>query len=256
MNVAVTSVARPRCRRPAPAPVNRRSTPPYRMARPRQAAAASSSRLDMTYCVAMLLDDGLVFLSDSRTNAGVDQISTFRKMHVFEKPGERVLVLLTAGNLAITQAVVSLLRAALRDRGSAGSTWTTCPTCSTPRAGRRALREVHRRDAPALASQDIEFNAALHPRRPDRRRAAAAVPHLRGRQFHRGDGRHAVLPDRRVQVRQADHRSRRHAQHQPRRGGEVRADLDGLDHPLEPVGRPAARPGLRATRHAARAAAT
>ncbi|MFO0207033.1 MAG: peptidase, partial [Betaproteobacteria bacterium] len=58
----------------------------------------------MTYCVAMKLDRGMVFLSDSRTNAGVDQISTFRKMTVFEHPGERLMVLLSAGNLAITQA--------------------------------------------------------------------------------------------------------------------------------------------------------
>ena len=64
----------------------------------------------MTYCVAMLLDTGLVFLSDSRTSAGVDHISTFRKTTVLQKPGERVLVLQTAGNLAITQAVTSMLR--------------------------------------------------------------------------------------------------------------------------------------------------
>ena len=63
----------------------------------------------MTYCVAMRLNAGLVFLSDSRTNAGMDQISTFRKMTVYEKAGERVLVLLSAGNLAITQAVKQLL---------------------------------------------------------------------------------------------------------------------------------------------------
>ncbi len=66
----------------------------------------------MTYCVAMLLDTGLVFLSDSRTAAGVDQISTFRKTTVFQKPGERVLVLQSAGNLAVTQAVTSLLTCA------------------------------------------------------------------------------------------------------------------------------------------------
>jgi len=58
----------------------------------------------------MLLDTGLVFLSDSRTSAGVDHISTFRKTAVFQRPGDRVLVIQTAGNLAITQAVISLLR--------------------------------------------------------------------------------------------------------------------------------------------------
>ncbi len=64
----------------------------------------------MTYCVGMLLDTGLVFLSDSRTNAGVDQISTFRKATVFQKPGDRVLVLQSSGNLAITQTVISILK--------------------------------------------------------------------------------------------------------------------------------------------------
>src|SRR3981081_4054961 len=63
----------------------------------------------MTYCVGLLVDTGLVFLSDSRTNAGVDQINTFRKMATFQQPEDRVLVLLSAGNLAITQAVVNLL---------------------------------------------------------------------------------------------------------------------------------------------------
>ncbi|KNG93121.1 proteasome-type protease [Pseudaestuariivita atlantica] len=63
----------------------------------------------MTYCVALALDAGIVCMSDTRTNAGVDNISTFRKMHTWEEPGERALVLMTAGNLATTQAVVSLL---------------------------------------------------------------------------------------------------------------------------------------------------
>ncbi|QXH44342.1 proteasome-type protease [Pseudomonas xanthosomatis] len=64
----------------------------------------------MTYCVAMHLADGLVFISDSRTNAGIDQISTFAKLFVFSVPGERLLVLQTAGNLATSQSVVNLLR--------------------------------------------------------------------------------------------------------------------------------------------------
>src|SRR5690606_25706526 len=63
----------------------------------------------MTYCVGLKIDSGLVFMSDTRTNAGIDSISTFRKMYTWEKPGERIIVMLTAGNLATTQAVVSLL---------------------------------------------------------------------------------------------------------------------------------------------------
>ena len=68
----------------------------------------------MTYCVAMCLADGLVFASDSRTNAGVDHIATFKKLHVFHQEGERVLVLQSAGNLATTQSVISLLSARIR----------------------------------------------------------------------------------------------------------------------------------------------
>jgi putative proteasome-type protease len=64
----------------------------------------------MTYCVAMNLDEGMLFASDSRTNAGVDHVSTFSKMTVFEQTGERVIVLLNAGNLATTQAVTNTLR--------------------------------------------------------------------------------------------------------------------------------------------------
>ncbi len=63
----------------------------------------------MTYCVGMKIDRGLVFMSDTRTNAGLDNISTFGKMRTWSQPGERVIVLLSAGNLATTQAVASLL---------------------------------------------------------------------------------------------------------------------------------------------------
>ncbi|HPF22776.1 MAG TPA: proteasome-type protease [Hyphomonas sp.] len=63
----------------------------------------------MTYCVAMRLNKGLIFMSDTRTNAGVDNISRFRKMYTWEEPGERVITVLTAGNLATSQAVISVL---------------------------------------------------------------------------------------------------------------------------------------------------
>lgn len=113
----------------------------------------------MTYCVGMLLDAGLVFLSDSRTNAGVDQISTFRKVTVFERPGERVMVLLTAGNLAISQAVVNVLR---EHADSAGrSIWGAQTMFEAALEVGEALREIHRRDAEALSEHHIEFNASL-----------------------------------------------------------------------------------------------
>jgi len=63
----------------------------------------------MTYCIGLRLDKGLIFMSDTRTNAGVDNVSSFRKMHTWEVPGERLITMLSAGNLATTQAVISLL---------------------------------------------------------------------------------------------------------------------------------------------------
>ncbi|MCG5500019.1 peptidase [Ectothiorhodospira lacustris] len=69
----------------------------------------------MTYCLAITLDDGLVFASDSRTNAGADQVSMYSKMHTFELEKERVFVLLTAGNLATSQAVLSRIKRDIED---------------------------------------------------------------------------------------------------------------------------------------------
>src|SRR3712207_534252 len=70
----------------------------------------------MTYCVGVLLEAGLVLASDCRTNAGVDNVASFRKMHVFEQPGDRVIVLLCSGNLATSQEVVNLLDVGWRSK--------------------------------------------------------------------------------------------------------------------------------------------
>ncbi|MDE2052514.1 MAG: proteasome-type protease [Gammaproteobacteria bacterium] len=115
----------------------------------------------MTYCVAMLLDTGLVFLSDSRTSAGVDQISTFRKTTVFQNAGERVLVLQSAGNLAVTQAVTSLLQEQIDTPGEGASLLTCANLFEAARLTGEALREIHRRDAAALKEFGVEFNASL-----------------------------------------------------------------------------------------------
>jgi len=127
----------------------------------------------MTYCVAMLLDTGLVFLSDSRTNAGVDQISTFRKSTVFSKPGERVLVLQSSGNLAITQTVISILKeeidtgcsvgaaAAATAHGTRPNLMTAPNLFEAARCVGDALRELHRRDAGPLKDFGVDFNASL-----------------------------------------------------------------------------------------------
>ena len=112
----------------------------------------------MTYCVAMRLDAGLVFLSDSRTNAGVDAISTFRKMTVFEREGDRVMVLLTAGNLAISQAVRQVLTEA---RDKPRSLWTAQDMFEAATIVGEAVREVHDRDGAALAKAKIDFNVSI-----------------------------------------------------------------------------------------------
>jgi putative proteasome-type protease len=115
----------------------------------------------MTYCVGMLLDAGLVFLSDSRTNAGVDQISTFRKVTVFERPSERVMVLLTAGNLAISQSVVNVLNEHAQGASAHASIWGAKNMFEAALEVGEALREIHRRDADAFKEHQIDFNASL-----------------------------------------------------------------------------------------------
>jgi putative proteasome-type protease len=117
----------------------------------------------MTYCVGLLLDTGLVFLSDSRTNAGVDQISTFRKVIVFEKTGERALVLQTSGNLAVSQTVVNALRKrALEADAEPGTSLLNCENLyDAARLVGEALREAYEQDAEALKRFGLDFNAAF-----------------------------------------------------------------------------------------------
>ena len=113
----------------------------------------------MTYCVGMRLDAGLVFLSDSRTNAGVDQVGTFRKMSVFEHPGERVMVLMTSGNLSISQSV----RQAVTDYvGADGMTiWNAPNMYEAARIIGDSVRAVHKRDAATLAEFGVDFNIGM-----------------------------------------------------------------------------------------------
>jgi putative proteasome-type protease len=116
----------------------------------------------MTYCVSMLLDSGLVFLADSRTSAGVDQINTFRKTTVFERPGDRVIVMLAAGNLAITQGALNLLAERLASQEAHTVSLHNCPNMfEAARCVGEALRDMHQRDGLALRAQGVEFNATF-----------------------------------------------------------------------------------------------
>ncbi len=116
----------------------------------------------MTYCVGMLLSTGMVMLSDSRTNAGMDHISTFRKMHVWETPGERMIALMSAGNLSISQTVVSLLKEGIADSDGTSETLLTVP--SMFRAAQlvgAAVRQVHGMYGEALEAESRGFNVSL-----------------------------------------------------------------------------------------------
>lgn len=115
----------------------------------------------MTYCVALHLRDGLVMLADTRTNAGADNVRTYRKLHVIEVPGERVLAVMTAGNLAVSQAVLNRVAEGIEtDRGR--ETLQNVPTVL--RAAQRigdAVREVFRVDGDALQAQGVSFDVSL-----------------------------------------------------------------------------------------------
>lgn len=116
----------------------------------------------MTYCVALYLRDGLVFLSDTRTNAGVDHIATYPKTFIVEKPGERALVLMTAGNLATTQAVVGEVVEGRAFRAGAGDTLMEAETMTAAaEIVGAAVRRVHERSSEAFESSDVRFDATF-----------------------------------------------------------------------------------------------
>src|SRR3569832_45080 len=121
----------------------------------------------MTYCVGVLLNEGVVFASDSRTNAGVDNFASYCKMNVFERPEDRVVVLLSSGNLAGTQAVISLLTQRgesrdyqARDDGRA-NIWTARTMFDVATVVSDSVRAVERRDGEHLATSPTPFNASF-----------------------------------------------------------------------------------------------
>jgi putative proteasome-type protease len=114
----------------------------------------------MTYCVGVLVDDGLVFASDSRTHAGVDNFAKFCKMTVFERTGDRVIVMLSSGSLAGTQAIVSVLK----QRGDASdgtpNLWTARTMFDVAGLISDATREIERRDGTHVKGE-LAFNASF-----------------------------------------------------------------------------------------------
>ena len=118
----------------------------------------------MTYCCAIKINAGLVFLSDSRTNSGLDHISTFRKMIVYEKAGDRFMVLLSAGNLSISQSIREILQVEQLpdpDGGEPITIWNAKSMFDAARVLGAAVRRVHERDAASLKQADVDFNVSL-----------------------------------------------------------------------------------------------
>ena len=115
----------------------------------------------MTYCVGVLLQDGIVLASDSRTHAGVDNFATFCKMTVFERAGDRVLILLSSGNLAGTQAVISVLKQRSDVADGPSNLWTARTMFDVAVLVSDAVRDIERRDAPFLENGPVAFNASF-----------------------------------------------------------------------------------------------
>ena len=117
----------------------------------------------MTYCCGILVREGLVMIADTRTNAGLDNVSSFRKLHVFEEPGKRVMALATAGNLSLSQSVVSLLNEGI-DNPETGEreTLTNAPSMfqAAQRIG-RAVRIIHGLDAAPLRDAALDFDVSF-----------------------------------------------------------------------------------------------
>ena len=113
----------------------------------------------MTYCVGVLLEEGIVLGSDSRTHAGVDNYAKFCKMTVFEKGGDRVIVLLSSGGLAATQTVINVLR----QRASAAPPhlWSVKSMFDVANLVSDAMRQIERRDGPFLEAGGLKFNASF-----------------------------------------------------------------------------------------------
>ena len=113
----------------------------------------------MTYCVAMSLDAGMIFASDSRTNAGVDQIARFSKMRVFARDGDRIIVALSSGNLSLTQNALSILEQRARAADGEVHLWNATSMFDIARLIGDALREVKTRDGPYLQQNNIDSHA-------------------------------------------------------------------------------------------------
>ncbi len=218
----------------------------------------------MTYCIGVMLDKGMIFASDSRTNAGLDNIAKFCKMTVFERAGDRVIVLLSSGNLAGTQAVIGVLN----QRCAAGEPSDAAPSDSTISPGvtnlwnartmfdvamlvANAMRDIERRDGEYLQENEVGFNASFivggqignEPQRLFRIYAEG--------NFIEAGTRNVILSDRRNEIREASHRPRHHTFHSARRCDQMRAGVLRFHDALQSIGGDADRSHLLRVRQPA-----
>jgi len=117
----------------------------------------------MTYCCGILVRDGLVMFADTRTNAGVDNISTFRKLHVFSQPGQRIMAIATSGNLSISQSVVSMLREGWEnpDTGETETLMSAGTMFQSAQSVGRAIRNIFADEGQALNASDVKFDVSF-----------------------------------------------------------------------------------------------
>jgi putative proteasome-type protease len=117
----------------------------------------------MTYCCGILVRDGLVMIADTRTNAGLDNVSTFRKLHVFRQPGERIMAIASSGNLSLSQSVVSILSEG-RENKTTGEIEKLMNAPTMSQAAQRigdAVRNIHDIEGVALESSDVKFDVSF-----------------------------------------------------------------------------------------------
>ena len=117
----------------------------------------------MTYCVGILVDDGLAMIADTRTNAGVDNISSYKKLHITEVPGERVIAAATAGNLSVTQTAMSMVREGIRmpDTDKVETLLTVPSMFRAAQVVGHAIRTVRSQIAPSLVADNLKVDASV-----------------------------------------------------------------------------------------------
>ena len=189
----------------------------------------------MTYCVGILVREGLVMIGDTRTNVGVDNIATFRKLQLFETPGERAIGFASAGNLSVAQSVLSIVTEGFRNPDT-GETERLLGADTMFGAAQLVGRAVREGRLGGLPKEQAEFGSLRrdHPsRRPGQGRAPPPVHDLLGNFIEAtADTPYLQIGEHKYGKPILDRSVVEH--HQPRRRAEARADLDGLDHPVQP----------------------